>query len=306
MVFELRVCFRETRLHAALDRLACPWQRRNLRVADVHIVQHTDRGWIPRILIELKTPEDLAASITDGRLRDERQRMLEFAADLVENHGVPSVTCVVYIVGWIPQLVEAFRKLLPGGRPVDIEVSSHDVTVNQHKVSTLRSAQDRMMFRDGIYIREAPTYTILAEDLERLVTHNAPLIDQSPKQTTEEYEHARRLKHGTRRGSRDVTPASTMVAMLQQIKGFSAKRAQCVRDTFHGSTLTLAKKICERQSALEDAPSQAARQRELAFLADIELPGQRRLGNVLADRLVVHFGVAELEVHVHKKRRKEK
>jgi len=280
-MFQLHVCFREHSLHAALDELHKPWFKNKLDVADVHVVD--TRTQSPRMLIELKTPADLAASIIDGRLRDERQRMLEYAAELHAN-GSQQVLCVLVMVGEVAGTTQAVHTLVDM-QPVETYPSSYDIYVRKQRLSTLRSALWRLIVRDGIHVMHAPTYKILAEDLHRLVEHNAVLLDQAPM----DHERARRLQRGDHKGKRDVDPRTTMVDMLRQIDGMSVIKAQAIRDVFGGKLLALTDAIRTSERMLERAGTAKEKEGCLGFLADISCSG-RKLGPVLAARVIEHMG----------------
>lgn len=92
----MNVDYREYDLIAMFDQQDIQYNKLNLPLGDIHIVNNNDDN----LLIERKTLNDFSSSIIDGRYSEQKSRLLNSGAQIVyliegtekNNHGVPLST----------------------------------------------------------------------------------------------------------------------------------------------------------------------------------------------------------------------
>lgn len=227
MTMEIHVDYRETALISQFDA-AMPHGvnvvHKNLQLGDVQIV---DAQHNITLVFERKTLSDLAASIKDGRYKEQKRRIL--------SHCQPKH--VTYII--------------EGGTPLPSAESRHGLTQSVYEGAYINS-----MYRDGIHIvfvRDAP-------ETAKWILNVATKVQQNPEkfagasgaEDPSTYVDSCKVKS---RRCENMTPENCYLMQLCQIPGVSVKIAKTIKDNYVSmkvliDALSSAAKPCEILSKL--------------------------------------------------------
>lgn len=194
---EIHVDYRESALIAELkSREPAPWQVvvGNLEVGDVQITHPS--GLL--LVFERKTVADLAASVKDGRYKEQKLRMMSTAP----------AHRITYII--------------EGGRPI-----MHNT--NGMSSATYDGVVMNTMYRDGIHILFVDDVKETAQWICKLATRCHEHPEKLASKGGEEY-HAQ-CKAKTRKID-NITPRTCYLLQLSQIPGVSKKIAEVICDTY--------------------------------------------------------------------------
>lgn len=175
-----------------------------LDLGDVAIVHEGET----RCLIERKTLADLASSITDGRYKEQKQRLFAWL------HEQPTRRQVVYIIegfkGYHPSAYASMR--LHGGVTVQSLLSGilHTVVRDSIHVLTTSCLDDTRCLIEAIWLRAS-------KNPDEVLTHPG----QAP--SNEAYTDAVKMKK-----QKNITPENILVFQLSQIPGISSKIATAI------------------------------------------------------------------------------
>ena len=193
---QIIVDMREPAVCAALDKSGITYTRENMDIGDF-LVKTDDVA----ILIERKSVADLLASVSDGRYKDQKTRMLAWSTQEKENR-------LAYII------------------------ETHGVTFHSIN-SVVTGCILNSALRDGISVfcvkDVAETATLVAEISKRIGTYS------SKKEQNPIYQ----LQANVRRKDNLGGPRECLVRQLCQIPGISCKKAESVVDA-SGSTCMFA------------------------------------------------------------------
>lgn len=196
--FSIHIDHRETTLQKYLKE-TLEFESRNLIIGDIVFYKEDELSF----LIERKTLADLAASIKDGRFRDQSKRILEC---------VTPNRCCYLIEGSVP-----IGTTKIGGLPV----------------STLYSSLLNKTFRDGCVVYRtrdvADTAAFLLEFAKKFKT----MEEYFTKPTTPQLgpgDQILPLMNTVPRKKGDITMEQCYLAQLCQIPGISIKKAQILLD----------------------------------------------------------------------------
>lgn len=196
---EIHVDFREsaliTELRSKYPELNDCIQETNLEIGDIHIV-HKEHGI--HLVFERKTMSDLAASLKDGRYKEQKHRMLSV-------HNPRNIT----------YLIEG----------------SHILT-KESKYGLGPSVYDGMyvytMYRDGIHV----VHVRNVEETAAWIAVVATKVQQNPtKFLWAEKEYVSSCKAKSRRID-NMTPDNCFIMQLCQIPGVSVKIAKTIKEAF--------------------------------------------------------------------------
>lgn len=196
---EIHVDFREsaliTELRSKHPELSDSIKEVNLEIGDIHIL-HKDHGI--HLVFERKTMSDLAASLKDGRWKEQKHRMLSV-------HNPKNITYVIE--------------------------GSHIIT-NEAKYGLAPSVYDGMyvytMYRDGVHLVHVRNITETAEWIAIV----ASKVQQHPEKFVEkEKEYVSSCKAKSRRID-NMTPENCFIMQLCQIPGISVKIAKTIKEAF--------------------------------------------------------------------------
>jgi ERCC4-type nuclease len=220
------------------------------------------------MLIERKTVRDVVASIKDGRAREQRSR------------------CLAAVQGDASRLFYVVEGVVPGWEQ-DLR-DDEDATI-------LRSAVTRMQILHGfgVFMTRNP------EDTAALLMH---LLDKLPAYVDERASRATRYAHDVKvkkSQNRVAGGGGTELALLQlaAINGVSVKMAEAILEAL-GATegpkkVTTIGGVVRRLDAIAAADGGGGGVEEVTrVLSAIPLTKKRRLGKVLASRIVEALGVS--------------
>lgn len=169
----------------------------NLEIGDIHIV-NKEHGI--HLVFERKTMSDLAASLKDGRYKEQKHRMLSV-------HNPRNITYIIE--------------------------GSHIIT-NEGKYGLTASVYDGMyvytMYRDGIHLVHVRNVPETAAWIATVATK----VQQNPTKFLSiegEKEYVSSCKAKSRR-IENMTPDNCFIMQLCQIPGISVKIAKTIRETF--------------------------------------------------------------------------
>jgi crossover junction endonuclease MUS81 len=168
-----------------------------LELGDIHLVHETER-----LVFERKKCSDLAASIKDGRFREQKQRL---------RSNIPSHR-ITYIMEGFPSFAElADRKtMLHGIAP-----------------SAFISALLSIRYRDGCHVVHTKTLqdtlSLLVEIRKRLLEHPDKIKYDQTVPSSVDYTDTIAIKS---KKIENITPDVCFVLQLSQVPGFSMKLAQ--------------------------------------------------------------------------------
>lgn len=240
----------DNRERALFDLLRCPYELRNLDVGDCCFYVGEDELVLA---VERKTLADLAASIKDGRYREQKQRLL----------GALGRDRVLYVI----------EGALPFG--CDVE----DVVVQGIPARTLQTCVFNMLVRDGIRVVRTANAKETAAFLDGIAARAGKAAD------AREYFGATQQDGGSERPasssiqprkSDNHTPAATFLSQVAAVPGVSHKVAEAVV----ASGIRSMRDLCR----IEDEEALAGIQL---------CSGKRRLGPALAHKILEHCGVSQ-------------
>jgi ERCC4-type nuclease len=198
MPVEIRVDFRESALIAQLQQSNNDLNviEDNLELGDIHVVYDDIR-----LIFERKTMSDLAASLKDGRYKEQKHRMLS-------HHNPRQITYII-----------------EGARPVTIE----------DKFGLAKTVYDGVyiytMYRDGIHVIHVRDVAETAAWIINVATK----LSQNPAKFVEEggavKEYVSSCKAKSRRID-NMTPDNCYLMQLCQIPGISVKIAKTIKETY--------------------------------------------------------------------------
>lgn len=196
---EIHVDFREESLLEELRKHECciPIISKNLEVGDIQIIHTTNNLCLT---FERKTTADLAASIKDGRYKEQKCRLL---STFPARH-------ITYIIenGYV----------LPGK-------DMHGLSA-----ATIEGAYVNTMYRDGIHV----VFTKHVSDTAQWVLAVAKRCVADPDKyivATTSVEYHQQCKVKTRKID-NITPSTCYLMQLCQIPGVSKKIAECIQQTY--------------------------------------------------------------------------
>jgi len=173
-----------------------------LELGDIHLVKEEKEGQSEHLVFERKTCADLAASIKDGRFREQKQRMKSnFASHRITDimEGFPSIS----------DLAER-KTMLHGIQP-----------------SAFISALLSIRYRDGCHVVHTKslqdTYSFLLQIQKRLVEHPDKIKYDQSVPSSAEYVDTIAIKS---KKIENITPDVCFALQLSQVPGFSMKLAQ--------------------------------------------------------------------------------
>jgi ERCC4-type nuclease len=206
---EIHVDYRETGLLHELQgcHVDATVISKNLEIGDIHIVTKTGVS----LVFERKTLADLAASIKDGRYKEQKHRML---SSIAPRH-------ITYII--------------EGG-----QLCGRD----QHGINgtTYEGVYINTMYRDGCHVIFVKDVKETAEWLTKVATRCEAHPDKfSATQTSEEYHTSCKAKT---RKIENITPKTCYIMQLCQIPGVSKKVAEVIQ-TAYPTMCALVTKLAE-------------------------------------------------------------
>ena len=211
--FQTIIDNREMKLIEKLNTQQFDFQTENLDIGDIMILKAKQ----PFLIIERKTIADLRASICDGRLREQRCRLLQAS-------GLPPSRIMYIIEGSLTENGGCNRRLLGAGR-------------KQIDTNTLVSSIINMMFRDNIKIHRTNSIEETVDFIIRLFSKvEDPDIFQLEKQIGEEKKEELEIQQNTpsysstlhKKKKDNMTPEVWFVCQLSMIPQVSDKIATAI------------------------------------------------------------------------------
>lgn len=203
MMQHTMVCIdvRERDLLAVVETEKKPFESASLELGDIQI---TNASINERLIFERKTCADIAASIKDGRFREQKQRLFSHSP----THRI------TYLIEGVPSYHDLSNRKTPlYGLPP----------------STFISALLSLQYRDGCHViltkNIQDTATVLYEIANRLDTHPDKIQYSQTEKTETSYMESVAVKS---RKIENITPESCYVLQLAQVPGFSVKLAQII------------------------------------------------------------------------------
>lgn len=164
---------------------------------DLGDIIYYDDNDVPLCIIERKTVKDYAASIRDGRYRDQTKRLLDY------RKTVEGLKVIILIEGDIPE--------------------DNDKCINKVSMKTIKSAILNKIFRDNVFILNTRT---VEDTVHYIKVIEDKIIAYSVGNNTEPPENTK-LKR-----SSNMTPELCFVHQLSQIPGVSLKIARSIADKY--------------------------------------------------------------------------
>lgn len=209
---EIDVDFRESDLIHELQKRGITFNTKNLEIGDIQV-----RSTSGNLLVfERKTVSDLAASIKDGRYREQKQRMLA---------SVPAKN-ITYVI--------------EGGN--SMMRSSHGLSED-----TFQGAFINCMYRDGVHV----VFTKDSSETASWIVGVSHRCDKYDVVGSQEYHHQCKVK--TKKID-NITPDTCFLLQLCQIPGVSQKIAEIIRDKY-GNMRTLITSLSGSATPLSDLTS---------------------------------------------------
>jgi ERCC4-type nuclease len=195
MPTEIHVDYRESALLSHFASLGTDVIQNNLELGDIHV---TDSDHNITLVFERKTLSDLAASVKDGRYKEQKRRILSHCQS-------KHVTYIIEGGGLLPQ--ESKHGLSP---------------------SVYEGVYINTMYRDGahvIFVRDS------AETAQWILNVATKLRQNPSKFLTEAGEYVESCKVKSRRCD-NITPENCYVMQLCQIPGVSIKIAKTIKEQY--------------------------------------------------------------------------
>lgn len=212
---EIDVDFRETDLIHELQKRCVLFNTKNLEIGDIHI-RHAN-GVL--LVFERKTVADLAASIKDGRYREQKQRMMA---------TVPAKN--------ITYIIEGGKMFMP---------SAHGLTEE-----TFQGAFMNCMYRDGVHV----VFTKNTSDTASWVIGVSQRCEKyATIEGNSSVEYHQQCKVKTKKID-NITPQTCFILQLCQIPGVSKKIAEVIRDKY-GNMKSLIATLSDSTSPTSDLTS---------------------------------------------------
>jgi ERCC4-type nuclease len=201
----IKIDLREHDLISLCKENGIPIETEALEIGDILLKTETDA-----LIIERKTLADLAASIKDGRFREQKQRLLS---------AYPPHRITYIIEGG------SFKKM------------SNTKLLFGIQTSALLSSILSLMYRDGFHVIQTSTTLDTMYLIKELMTRMENHPDKiKPSDTTEEYVHSIKVKT---KKSENLTPEVVYLLQLGQLPGFSTSIATDIAKVYPSMSLLL-------------------------------------------------------------------
>lgn len=237
----------DSRERQLIDKFEIKPTVRSLDLGDIMI----ETGGFPQWTIERKTLEDFAASIKDGRYREQKGRLMSTNGSL----------------GTIAYLIEGFPK--------------HQQTyINGIKVETLESAIANTIVRDRIMVFRTPNINESVRFLKQLDLKTTEFGNKPPPNAETIHKlHVESLVKKKKGDNRDHS--TCYLAQLCQIPGVSCRTARAVRRKYQS--------MSSLSSAFQESEHPETMLKDTEFSEGEEDGKRRRVGPVVAARMYEYF-----------------
>jgi len=213
----------DVREHEAIEYATeqkCELETKALEMGDIQIRSETET-----LVFERKTVADLAASIKDGRFREQKQRLL--------SHFPPHR---------ITYIIEGAYKSVFRTTPF------HGIDAAAYTSAVLS-----LQYRDGCHVMLTPsvkeTVTYIYAIASRMASHPEKIAYAPPNPTEETYASSLSVK--SKKGD-NLTPALCYVLQLSQIPGLSVKLATDIASVYPSMSVLLSAMQEKKEKAFTD------------------------------------------------------
>ena len=309
----LVVYSREEEVISHLDRLGVPYTTEQMHIGDFHVLID-DRV---ELIIERKAASDYAASIKDGRWREQRLRLhqsnirlwyvIEGFFDSLEEAGPASAVekgraKKARVGGDLPPAILSAARassVWAARAPADPD-NVEGLFYNGILWTSLQSGLERAMLRaEQVKVHHTRSVRGTAEFLKRLLDHNALLLTAQERQLGQAGDSAAeaRERYQTQGGihmskKANMDPETCYIAQLSQVPGVSPVVARGIKGQWANMpALVKAMGVQARRDSWRRAKgNKAGRKRTLAWLADTNITASRRVGPAAAEKLCRFVG----------------